>query len=92
MQIAQLDAAAETSTMGRGGSPAAAQEQMEDVVLHSTNQFYKWHSELEAAFASETEEKYEQYATDLQGRLDSCADILKKVLCLTYLPACVLAS
>ncbi|KAL0022928.1 hypothetical protein WJX77_008565 [Trebouxia sp. C0004] len=35
--------------------------------------------ELEAAFASETEEKYKQYAAELQGRLDSCAEILGKV-------------
>ena len=48
-------------------------------MLHSTNQFYKWHSELEAAFASETEEKYRQYAADLQGRLKNCAEILSKV-------------
>jgi len=81
LQLTQEGSATEPSTSSREGAPAAAQQELEDVILHSTNQFYKWHSELEAAFASETEEKYKQYAADLQGRLDSCADILGKARC-----------
>jgi hypothetical protein len=30
---------------------------LEDAVLQNSNQFHKWHTELEAACASETEEK-----------------------------------
>ncbi|DBB10820.1 hypothetical protein WJX82_004700 [Trebouxia sp. C0006] len=77
--LTQDGSAAQPATSSREGALEAAQEHIEDVVLHSTNQFYKWHSELEAAFASETEEKYKQYAAELQGRLDSCAEILGKV-------------
>ncbi len=80
----QLTDAAQPATSSREGALEAAQEHIEDVVLHSTNQFYKWHSELEAAFASETEEKYKQYAAELQGRLDSCAEILGKASCLLW--------
>ena len=78
-QLIQDSAASGISAVNRDSTDAAAQEQLEDVVLHSTNQFYKWHSELEAAFAHETEEKYKQYATELEGRLSTCADILSKV-------------
>ena len=69
LQWAQEHAAAEPAGISQQGSLQPSHQQLEDVVLHSTNQFYKWHSELEAAFASETEEKYRQYAADLQGRL-----------------------
>lgn len=78
MQLTDVSDVPEASSSSRVGTSAAFQEELEDVVLHSTNQFYKWHSELEAAFASETEEKYKQYAAELQGRLDTCADILGK--------------
>ena len=78
LQLIEVNNAPQASSSSRDGTPAAAQEELEDIVLHSTNQFYKWHSELEAAFASETEEKYKQYAAELQGRLDTCADILGK--------------
>lgn len=78
LQLIAVSDAPEASSSNRDGTSAAVQEELEDVVLHSTNQFYKWHSELEAAFASETEEKYKQYAAELQGRLDTCADILGK--------------
>ena len=88
LQFTQDGDAADTSTSSRDGTPAASQEQLEDVVLHSTNQFYKWHSELEAAFASETEEKYKQYGADLQGRLDCCDDILSKVSNLLCVAGC----
>lgn len=78
LQLTVVTDAPEASTSNREGSSAAAQEELQETVLHSTNQFYKWHSELEAAFASETEEKYKQYAAELQGRLDTCAGILDK--------------
>lgn len=80
VQLLQEGPASNVSSSNRVPTSAAAQEKLEDTVLHSTNQFYKWHSELEAAFASETEEKYKQYAAELQGRLDTCADILGKVM------------
>lgn len=57
---------------------AVSQEDLEDTVLHNTNQFYKWHAELEAAFTSETEEKYRQYAAELQGRVQQCTEIHDK--------------
>ena len=78
LQLTQDGGAAQPAASSREGAIEAAQEHIEDVVLHSTNQFYKWHSELEAAFASETEEKYKQYAAELQSRLDNCAEILGK--------------
>lgn len=77
--LTEVSDAPVASSSNRDDTSAAVQAEFEDIVLHSTNQFYKWHSELEAAFASETEEKYKQYAAELQGRLDRCADILGKV-------------
>ncbi|GIL47849.1 hypothetical protein Vafri_4496 [Volvox africanus] len=52
---------------------------LEDAVLHNTSQFHKWHSELEAACASETEEKYKRYADLLSSHVASCENILAKV-------------
>ncbi|GFR40890.1 hypothetical protein Agub_g1542 [Astrephomene gubernaculifera] len=52
---------------------------LEDAVLHNTSQFHKWHSELEAACASETEEKYKRYADLLSSHVTSCESILSKV-------------
>ena len=52
---------------------------LEDAVLHNTNQFHKWHAELEAACASEMEEKYKRYADLLNSHLKSCEGILGKV-------------
>lgn len=42
-------------------------------------QFHKWHAELEAAYASEMEEKYKRYADMLNSHQQSCADILARV-------------
>jgi len=42
-------------------------------------QFYKWHAELEAAYASEMEEKYKRYADLLNSHRQACEDILGKV-------------
>ncbi|GIL89428.1 hypothetical protein Vretimale_18913 [Volvox reticuliferus] len=52
---------------------------LEDAVLHNTSQFHKWHSELEAACASETEEKYKRYADLLSSHVAACENILAKV-------------
>ncbi len=41
-------------------------------------QFHKWHSELEAACASEMEEKYKRYADLLNSHLSACESILSK--------------
>jgi ABC-type transporter Mla subunit MlaD len=53
---------------------------LEDAVLQNSNQFHKWHSELEAACASETEEKYKRYANLVNQHLESCDQILAKVM------------
>jgi hypothetical protein len=52
---------------------------LEDAVLQNANQFHKWHTELEAACASETEEKYKQYAQLLQNHLASCDNLQGQV-------------
>lgn len=52
---------------------------LEDAVLQSSHHFHQWHSELEAARKSETEEKYRRYAATLEGHLGACQHILTKV-------------
>jgi hypothetical protein len=52
---------------------------LEDAVLHNAHQFHKWHTELEAACASETEEKYKRYADLLGGHLEACGVLQGKV-------------
>lgn len=52
---------------------------LDDAVLHNTNQFHKWHTELEAACALEQEEKYKRYADLLNSHLKTCESILVKV-------------
>ncbi|CAI5463044.1 unnamed protein product [Closterium sp. Yama58-4] len=42
-------------------------------------QFYKWHSDLETAMKSETEEKYRQYVSVLETHLQTCDHILMQV-------------
>ncbi len=76
--------AASGSEGGAGGSAGGAGGEgyvgtLEDAVLHNTSQFHKWHSELEAACASETEEKYKRYADLLNSHVGSCETILAKV-------------
>ena len=63
----------------RGAAGESGAEALEDVVLHTSNQFYRWHTELEAARTSETEEKYRQYAATLTGHLQACDDLIGKV-------------
>ena len=42
---------------------------LDEAVLENSNQFYRWHSELEAAQTLETEEKYKEYAASLRGQI-----------------------
>ena len=51
---------------------------LEEVVLQNGNQFYRWHTELEAAQMIEREEKYRRYADTLSGHLASCDRLLEK--------------
>ncbi len=69
-------AAGAAGSAGRRDSYAGT---LEDAVLQNTNQFYKWHTELESACASETEQKYKQYADLLNGHLMACEGIQLKV-------------
>lgn len=48
-------------------------------MLQHSSQFYRWHTELEAARTLETEQKYRNYADALKGHLTSCDDLLEKV-------------
>lgn len=50
-----------------------------DVALLNSHQFYKWHSDLEAAMKSETEEKYRQYVDTLTSHVVTCDAILGQV-------------
>ncbi|KAK9909756.1 hypothetical protein WJX75_006999 [Coccomyxa subellipsoidea] len=52
---------------------------LEEVVLQNSSQFYRWHTELEAARTLETEQKYRNYAEALKGHLTSCDHLLEKV-------------
>lgn len=66
----------EAAAAGDAAAPGAKGDSfvgsLEEAVLHNANQFHKWHTELEAACASETEEKYQQYAQLLHNHLASC--------------------
>jgi hypothetical protein len=71
-----FDSPAAASTDG----PAAAfSGSLEEAVLQNANQFHKWHAELEAACATETEQKYEQFGQLLKGYLASCSALQGKV-------------
>ena len=65
------DGATEESEANRGS--------LEEKVLENSNQFYRWHSELEAARTLETEEKYQQYAKSLRGHLQALEGLQDKV-------------
>jgi hypothetical protein len=69
-------AAAAAAPLQREGSYAGA---LEEAVLHNANDFLKWHSQLEAACASEAELKYQNYAALLRGHLAACDAIRGKV-------------
>ena len=74
-------------TAGRGADVAGSLAQddgdfkgaLEEVILHSSNEFYRWHTELEAARISETEEKYQHYADTLKAHYVTCQALLGKV-------------
>ncbi|KAG1657780.1 hypothetical protein FOA52_012858 [Chlamydomonas sp. UWO 241] len=63
----------------KGGGESSYVGTLEDAVLRNTNQFHKWHSELEAACALEMEEKYKRYADLLNSHWSSCESILGQV-------------
>ena len=50
------------------------------MVLENSNQFHRWHTELEAARTLETEEKYQQYAETLRGNLSMLEGLQSKVV------------
>ena len=52
---------------------------LEDVALENSSEFYGWLSELEAARAKETENKYHRHALVLERHLAVCGDLLKAV-------------
>eukprot|EP00976_Prorocentrum_cordatum_P090032 1187943-Prorocentrum_minimum.AAC.4 len=68
----------ETPTQAKSTKPAATDT--DSLLLHNSHQFYKWHSELEAAMGKETEQKYLQYAESLEGHLQTCDQILAQVM------------
>jgi hypothetical protein len=70
LQVSEEAATADSTAPGTKGDSFVGS--LEDAVLQNANQFHKWHTELEAACASETEEKYKQYAQLLQNHLASC--------------------
>ncbi|KAL3677978.1 hypothetical protein R1sor_020934 [Riccia sorocarpa] len=55
---------------------AELSQQLTELVLLNSHQFYKWHKDLEAAMKSETEEKYRQYVNSLTGALQICDTLL----------------
>lgn len=50
-----------------------------ELALINSHQFYKWHSDLESAMKSETEEKFRQYVTALTLHLETCDSLLSQV-------------
>jgi hypothetical protein len=81
--IAYLQLLEEASTVAQGKATGSQEDgydgNLDDAVLQNANQFHKWHSELEAACATETEQKYQQYAQLLISHLQACESIQKKV-------------
>jgi hypothetical protein len=73
------EAALSSSSAAKAAGAESYTGSLEDAVLHNANQFHKWHTELEAACASETEEKYKRYAGLLGGYLASCDGLQDKV-------------
>ena len=60
---------ARTSTAETKADESALEGPLEEAVLENSNQFYRWHSELEAARTLETEEKYKEYAGSLKAHI-----------------------
>ncbi|CAI6000927.1 unnamed protein product [Closterium sp. NIES-65] len=63
---------------GEGGADDGeeGEEESDMLLLVNSHQFYKWHSDLETAMKSETEEKYRQYVCVLETHLQTCDHIL----------------
>ncbi|WIA18992.1 hypothetical protein OEZ85_003659 [Tetradesmus obliquus] len=76
---AALSSASSGSAAKAAGGTDSYTGSLEDAVLHNANQFHKWHTELEAACASETEQKYKRYAGLLGGYLALCDGLQDKV-------------
>jgi len=57
----------------------AAEGSLEEAVLENSNQFYRWHSEVEAARVLETEEKHQEYAESLRGHIRALDELQEKV-------------
>ena len=51
---------------------------LEDAILENSNQFHRWHSELEAARVLGTEEKFQNYAVTLRQHLASLDELQNK--------------
>ena len=73
------EAAVSSSNPAKAAGADSYTGSLEDAVLHNANQFHKWHTELESACASETEEKYKRYAGLLGGYLGTCDGLQEKV-------------
>jgi hypothetical protein len=62
-----------------GGSGEIGGLALEEAVLSSSNAFYKWHAELEAAVGAEADEGYSAYGTALERHAAVCSGLLGKV-------------
>ena len=82
MQLSEEEAESGKSATGESSvAPGGGRDRgaaLEDAVLQNSHHFHQWHSELEAARTSETEEKYRRYAATLEGHLRGCQQILDK--------------
>jgi len=72
-------AAAEGPLPETEAEPMAAEGSLEEAVLENSNQFYRWHSEVEAARVLETEEKHQEYAESLRGHIRALDELQEKV-------------
>ncbi len=81
VQIAekQSTAPAVSSVSAEDKEATGSATALEEVILQNSNQFCRWHTELEAARTLETEEKYRRYADTLSGHLASCDALLETV-------------
>eukprot|EP00210_Caulerpa_lentillifera_P003273 g3124.t1 len=64
----------EDSTRQEGQASTGDALEMDGVVLHTTQQFYKWYGKLEAVRLSETEEEYKDCAKQLKRQLATCKE------------------
>ena len=78
LRLTSMDAGL-LSPKSKNTSTARKEGAASDAVLHSTSEFYKWFSELEAAKASEAEEKYNRHSKTLERHIGVCNDLLKTI-------------